>query len=294
MVLFLVQGCTGGDGPPPPPPRSLVAILGAEEIQVEPIAPGVAYYRFIDEDQPWAVHVLRVDLSRCELGLSVLEAPVSSGSRAGRARVTELVGSAGEGFLAAVNGDFFTPEGRPLGTEVVGGDVRQIRIRPTLAWSPGRSPWIGVPQVQGDSGLVVGWTVSSSRGDGETQALGGCPLLLTGGGRVSDLEVDERPSFAAERHPRTAVGFDADGRILWLIVVDGRQPGYSAGMTLPELADLMEALQVEDAVNLDGGGSTVLVVEGSIVSRPSDPEGERPVVNALGVVKDPGFCGVGR
>jgi exopolysaccharide biosynthesis protein len=55
----------------------------------------------------------------------------------------------------------------------------------------------------------------------------------------------------------------------------------------------MEALGVDEAVNLDGGGSSVMVLEGKIVNSPSDPEGERPVVNALGIRRDPGLCPVG-
>jgi hypothetical protein len=149
---------------------------------------------------------------------------------------------------------------------------------------------MGTPKLEGDSVLVLGWPVSRSQGDGETEALGGFPLLLRDGLRVGDLEVEERPSFAAERHPRTAVGFDLDEKVLWVLVVDGRQPDYSAGMTLPEIATLMEALGVEEAINLDGGGSSVMVVDGITVSRPSDAEGERPVVNALGIRRDPALC----
>ncbi len=79
-------------------------------------------------------------------------------------------------------------------------------------------------------------------GDGLTEVIGGFPLLLQEGGRVGDLEVSQRASFAAERHPRTAVGFDADSELLWVVVVDGRQPDHSLGMTLPELTALFEAL----------------------------------------------------
>jgi exopolysaccharide biosynthesis protein len=61
-------------------------------------------------------------------------------------------------------------------------------------------------------------------------------------------------------------------------------------MTLPELTGLMEALGIEEALNLDGGGSSVMLVRGRAVSRPSDEEGERPVANALLLVEDPVFC----
>jgi len=62
------------------------------------------------------------------------------------------------------------------------------------------------------------------------------------------------------------------------------------GMSLPELASLFEALGVEEALNLDGGGSTALVVGARPVNRPSDATGERPVVNALALVRDAAGC----
>jgi exopolysaccharide biosynthesis protein len=89
------------------------------------------------------------------------------------------------------------------------------------------------------------------------------------------------------------VGFDAGKGLLWIVVVDGRQPGYSDGMSLPELAGLFKSLGATEAVNLDGGGSTVMVLDGYPVSRPSDAGGERAVVNALGVVRDQEFCRTG-
>jgi exopolysaccharide biosynthesis protein len=105
---------------------------------------------------------------------------------------------------------------------------------------------------------------------------------------VGDLELSERPEFAAERNPRTAVGLDSDRDVLWFVVVDGRRG--EAGMTLPELASFFQSLGVGDAINLDGGGSSVMVVRNSVVSRPSVPWGERPVVNALVLRRDASYC----
>ncbi len=86
------------------------------------------------------------------------------------------------------------------------------------------------------------------------------------------------------RHPRTLLASKPDGAVL-LIAVDGRWPGHSAGMTLPQAAGLARRLGATDAVNLDGGGSTTFVVRGKVVNRPSDGR-ERGVVNALAVVAD--------
>jgi Phosphodiester glycosidase len=90
-------------------------------------------------------------------------------------------------------------------------------------------------------------------------------------------------SFVSARHPRTLAGVRADGRLL-LVTVDGRRPGWSAGVTLLEAARLMRSLGAREALNLDGGGSTSMAVRGRTVSRPSDPTGERHVSDALVVL----------
>lgn len=126
------------------------------------------------------------------------------------------------------------------------------------------------------------------------EAVGGHGVLLRDGGIPAAIDSTGAASFARARHPRSAVGWDSTGRRLLLVTVDGRQPGFSAGMTLRELARTMRALGASDALNLDGGGSTTLVLgrrdadRGPVVrvlNRPSDRENgrvvERPVANAL-------------
>ncbi len=112
--------------------------------------------------------------------------------------------------------------------------------------------------------------------------IGGGPRILADGRYVGGEGFS--PAFTTRRHPRTALGRLADGRVL-LVVADGRQPYHSLGMSLPELATFLRALGVTDAVNLDGGGSTTLVVRSTVVNLPSDEGGERPVGNALLVVR---------
>lgn len=114
------------------------------------------------------------------------------------------------------------------------------------------------------------------------QVLGGGPRL------VRDGKVSVEPeggsingAFATARHPRTAIGFN--GTRFYLLVVDGRQPGYSVGMSLAELAQAMADLGCTDAINVDGGGSSTLWVRGALVNRPSDGR-ERPVANGLFVL----------
>lgn len=297
VVLMFLSGCSPPDRPsrlPPPLPGALLAHLEVSSHRTLSPGPGVAYYGLSSQEGPWNIHLLRVDLNRCDLGLRILKAPKEEGLAGGRRRVSELEAVREGRVLAAVNGDFFTPEGLSVGTEVVEGVVTRIRNRPALAWRPGGLPWIGIPRPEGDSVLVLGWRVSRGDPDGATQVVGGFPLLLRDGEGVGDLGAGDLPSFSAVRHPRTAVGVDEIRRHVWLVVVDGRRPGYSDGMTLSELVSLLKGLGVAHAVNLDGGGSTVMVLEGVRVSRPSDQEGERPVVNALAVVRDQGFCRVAK
>ena len=87
-------------------------------------------------------------------------------------------------------------------------------------------------------------------------------------------------AFALRRNPRTIAGVTHDGRLL-LVAVDGRAPGYSAGLDFEEEAAVMRALGARDAVNLDGGGSTTMTIRGNVVTRPSDVTGERPIGDAL-------------
>lgn len=111
-------------------------------------------------------------------------------------------------------------------------------------------------------------------------ALGGGPTLLKDG-KVTITAAEERfrPDVAEGRAPRTAVGITPYGEVL-LVVVDGRQPRYSTGMTLAELAKFLLDLGAKDAINLDGGGSSTVFASGMVVNRVSDGR-ERRVGNAL-------------
>lgn len=123
-------------------------------------------------------------------------------------------------------------------------------------------------------------------------AVGGFPILVRDSQEVAGIDSAGSATFGPVRHPRTIVGVAANGRRLLLVVVDGRQAGYSAGMTLRESAQLLRDLGATEAINLDGGGSTAMVVRRDSsgvtryqpVNRPSDPAGERPVGNALALV----------
>jgi flagellar hook assembly protein FlgD len=111
-------------------------------------------------------------------------------------------------------------------------------------------------------------------------ALGGGPIVVRDGKPVYRSLEDFTTDQLTPRHPRTGVGQTADGRIL-LVAVDGRQPGYSTGLTNFELALTMMRLGCVTASALDAGGSTTMAFDGKVLNRPSDPGGERAVAEAL-------------
>ncbi|RJP49875.1 MAG: phosphodiester glycosidase family protein [Anaerolineaceae bacterium] len=116
-------------------------------------------------------------------------------------------------------------------------------------------------------------------------AISGDRMLVLGGEIVPGLD-DEAIQ------PRTAIGVNRNGRYVYLVVVDGRQPFYSAGATFRELAELMRDLDAHFAMTLDGGGSSTLAVEGEdgnavVLNSPVDnyiPGRERAVANHFGVI----------
>ena len=85
--------------------------------------------------------------------------------------------------------------------------------------------------------------------------------------------------FSAKRNPRTFAGVDAAGRII-LATVDGRSTA-SLGLTIVETGAVAQALGMREALNLDGGGSTTMVIDGQVINQPSDAAGERPVGDVL-------------
>ena len=119
------------------------------------------------------------------------------------------------------------------------------------------------------------------------EALAGGPVLVSRG--AVNVTADQEVFFGTSIprvHPRTAAGYTVGGDLI-LLVVDGRQDG-SRGVDLQELAILMRNLGCVEALNLDGGGSSTLVVNGQLVNRPAGGTVEREVMSALAV-----FCGVG-
>ena len=116
----------------------------------------------------------------------------------------------------------------------------------------------------------------------------GIPVLITGGEKVKSFAPEGirnvlPRTIISGRHPRTAVGLlDNDN---WLfVVVDGRMPQFSMGMTIDELADYMLGQGCVEAINLDGGSSAALFLEDKIINRPGRGRGARPVSDVIVVL----------
>jgi exopolysaccharide biosynthesis protein len=115
-------------------------------------------------------------------------------------------------------------------------------------------------------------------------AVSGKPTLVNQGWPRSPSQDSKCPDFCQKRHPRSAIGMDSARRVLILALIEGRQPG-ARGASLAELARFMRNRGAYSAINLDGGGSSSLVIQGSVVNgRPDNEPDERPVSNALSII----------
>lgn len=113
-------------------------------------------------------------------------------------------------------------------------------------------------------------------------AFGGGPVLVQDG--QVKISNNEEKKFAgkaiSDKHPRTAIGYTQDGTMV-ILAIQGRMKGLAEGATLPQMAKIMVDLGCVEAMNLDGGGSSCLLVNGKETIKPSDPTGQRPVPAVL-------------
>ena len=245
------------------------------------VRPGIVIDRATrTHPRPMVIHTATVDLARPELRVVTTPPPVGTDlpARTTSAFVREV------GAWVAINGQFFKPfhSNHPLDFYPRQGDpVRPVR----LATARGRVYVEGTGKratlyVTEDHEVGIGPPPERIR-----EALTGGTLLVADGAIRSGLG---RQTLA----PRSAVGLSYDRQTLVLMVVDGRQPSYSEGATIEELATLMLEAGAHDAFELDGGGSSTLVTgDGSgsahVLNCPVHtglPCRERPVANHLGVL----------
>jgi hypothetical protein len=185
---------------------------------------------------------------------------------------------------AIVGGFFVRDPYLPLGELWLGG--RAVRHEPVAAPYGERRACVAI---DGDGVRLVGRDAEPADPQGDLLQAG--PLLVAGGAVVFDPTTDSEGFSAGAgqfdsdithgRYPRAALGVSADALIA--VACDGRRSNVDAGLTLPELAEVMVALGAERAINLDGGGSTTLVHRGHLLNRPY-PEQDQPAPKTRRVV----------
>ena len=163
-----------------------------------------------------------------------------------------------------------------------------------ILWISTRLKNSGVAEFDTGANGTLTLTLSPPEWNRVQHAIGG-RLRLLKNGKINKTLVDMH--HAEKRHtpgkrasvlnlshePRTALGYNAD--TLFLIVVDGRQPKYSTGLTLYELASILIELGATEAINLDGGSSSTFVVNDVVINKPSGQR-EREVLNAVFITAD--------
>lgn len=251
---------------------------------------GVTYRRLVQVlPHPMIAHLIIIDRSSGRIEFLVTP-PDSEGEMPLNARTTSQ-------FLdefnvqIAINGDGFTPwwsrgpadyyphagdPVTPLGFTASNGKVyttgvaTSIGVKPTLYFNRQNYP------------------AFNKMPNSINSAISGDRMIVLQGKSAKDLD-------DVEREPRTAIGINRNGRYLYLVVVDGRQPFYSEGATFAELAELLVKQGAYFAMSLDGGGSSTMVMEGDegapeVLNSPIDnyiPGRERPVANHFGVYVNP-------
>lgn len=243
----------------------VVKALHADEWNA--VGPGVDYQRFLSASSD--IHVARIDLTNREI--RVVGTPESSRGTT----VGEFAKSVRA--LVAINGDYFDAKLQPIG----------LAIGPCGQWEGTRdTKREGVAAFGTGRALIQRQSLVMDPPDEWIEAaVSGWPMIISSCEAYSAARLPGSDAFTRSPHPRTAVGLSANGKRLFLVVADGRRENVP-GLTLAQLARFMrETLGVCTAINLDGGGSSAMWVDGRVVNAPSDGA-ERRVSNHLAVVLD--------
>jgi hypothetical protein len=270
------------------------AYLQANTQVAEPFI-GVTYYQIVqslNEPAPnpfsreLAVHLVEIDPAAP--GISFLGTPGNGAESNEYTRMTTGAFVSGNDLAVGINGDFYdTSTG--LTTNVNGLGMSNGEVVSPPASSGGSRNSLVV--TQDNIARIV--TRSTIRSD-TWNAVSGNQRLLDDG-----VNVTPDGSYTTTLNPHTAVGVDADNGHVWFMVVDGRQTDYSEGMRTDEMAQLFLDFGVDDAINLDGGGSSTLVFADGfggasrVVNSPSDgatPQAsgsQRSVGNHFGLFATP-------
>ncbi len=245
---------------------------------------GVTYYREVGlYPHPMVAHILVIDTKTANINLLVTPPDETQGVPLKARTTSQFLQEFG--VQIAINGDGFSPWWSHSPADYyphVGDPVTPNGYAASngKSYSDGNEPTLYINR---RNYLTFDYN-PSQRPSRIYQAISGERMLVLKGEPIPGLD-------DATRNPRTAIGTNQNGRYLILVVVDGRQPFYSDGATFVELANLLIEHGAYVGMNMDGGGSSTMVIEGSdgkplILNSPIDnyiPGRERPVVNHLGI-----------
>jgi exopolysaccharide biosynthesis protein len=245
-------------------------VMEQPEWKSRSISGGITFLTTADSlfNSAQAIYVAEIDTAggAFEFGVAATVPPLATSAFAAQ-----------ENAIVAVNATFFNMQ--------EGYNVHYVRVNDSIVAATEEQEFgvraTGLFTAEGEAADISMW--SAEKEDARLviteDALVSGPLLLDDG---LDLHLDTS-KFNVNRHPRTMVGLTGNGHLLF-VVVDGRQPGYAEGMSLFELRALARSLGCTDALNLDGGGSSTMVIAGEggngVVNRPSGKV-ERPVPSIL-------------
>jgi exopolysaccharide biosynthesis protein len=231
---------------------------------------GVSY--FLDKSVAnKRIHVVSVDLSnpRIKIRTSSIE----------ERGMTPSAFSRKTGAKVVINGDFFDGQLQPIGLAAGMGRV-WTKTADTKEWS-------FFACTKSNDCLIEPYNQVTPWKTEWQSVVGGWQILLDPGFEWTSAYDYQCGAFCTVEHPRTAVGLSADRKTMWFVLIEGRQ-GALTGLSLADTTAVLKRLGAEWALNLDGGGSSTMVVDGQRISRrPHNEPAERSVANCLAVIVEP-------
>lgn len=258
-----------------------------------PLFQGINYGRQVrDYPRPLVLHYVTVDLSNSDIQL-ITNPGIKRGEKYQFSAQTTGDFAAEFEVQLAINAGFFYPirYGTPWHFYPQKGDYVNVvgqAIAQGIEYEPAKPDW---PALCVGSQNRVSIQVAGECPNYTEVAIAGSLVLLDRGNAIAfDSDAPNNENV----YPRIAVGLNADQTQLWIVIIDGRQPHYSEGVTLAEFSEILSEFDIDAAINLDGGGSTTLVSShtGKIQALNSPihsriPMYQRPIATHLGIYAAP-------
>jgi len=252
-----------------------------EEKSLTCISPGIVWTSIVKGNASGRtiINMVEIDLSRDDVYIKAVQAEDNNHSRESTSSVADRTDA-----LIALNGGFYHVSGGPLGLVVVDGDIESIPVntrppRSVLGITEDENILIDIVDVVNDRLSPF----SNEDWQKITYAIGGGPNLITDSKMnftAKKEELGPNGNDVTKRDSHTVVGITEDNKLIFF-TVDGRKLSYSRGMSLEQIAKFLLSEGLKEAMCMDGGNSTALVIEGHLVSNTFDKE--RKVANCWAV-----------